>query len=88
MSGCAAIAVVHPEAGTGVQHRTQTVLGDEVKKRGKQSRADAAMVPVILGTHNQFSVDQFTNETILGQSLQLGLGPNLIWGSQSPRSWE
>ncbi len=72
-----AIPVLHPETGAGFQDDTETMRAIVRLQREQQPRADVSMLKVVLRTHNQFAVHQLMNVTIVGQRLEISLGPDL-----------
>src|SRR6266571_3287988 len=73
----AAVPVLHPEACAGVQDGSGPFRLDESPHRRQQLGANVTVEEIILGTHNQFAVDDFMDVSVLRQRLQLRLGPDL-----------
>src|SRR5262249_6796294 len=75
----ATVAVVHPTTQVGAKHSAQTVLPIEGLKRKKQAGENTLVLKVVLGAHNQFTVDYFVDVSVIRQRLKFRLRPDLGW---------
>src|SRR5205823_9529290 len=74
-----AVAILHPEAGAGVEDYSEPVVLGVVAQSQKKAGGDISVLKVVFGAHDQFSIDHFVNETVLRQSFQFSLGPDFRW---------